>query len=120
MDKSSNVSASTLEKAASQIRKPNSITSLLGKTLKKRRHQCKKSQETLAFEASVDRTFISAIERGIANPSVLALANIAHCLDITMAELFEPIKFSLPPDEKNKRRANRAQPTLREPKSRLR
>jgi transcriptional regulator with XRE-family HTH domain len=115
MDKSSDTTE-IQEKMVSQIRKPNALSLLLGKTLKKRRLQCKKSQEVVAFEASVDRTFISAIERGVANPSVLALANIAHCLSMSMAELFEPIKFSLPPDEHNKRRANRAQPVLKEPK----
>lgn len=100
--------------------KRNAVCTALGHSLKERRIAAEKSQETLAFEASVDRTYISSVERGVANPSVLALANICHSLNITLADLFEPIKLSLAPDEKNKRRANRAEPQMKPKKSRLR
>lgn len=59
---------------------PAPISIALGKRVKQCRHAADKSQETLAFEAHVDRTYISSIERGIANPSVETLANICHCL----------------------------------------
>ncbi|MFM0722383.1 helix-turn-helix transcriptional regulator [Paraburkholderia strydomiana] len=85
------------------------ITVALGKRIKQRRHEVDKSQETLAFEAHVDRTYISAIERGIANPSVETLANICHALDITLAGLFAPLDgVSLAPT--GERRANAATP----------
>lgn len=68
-----------------------------------------KSQETLAFEAHVDRTYISAIERGIANPSIETLANICYALNVTLPELFEPLHdVSLAPT--GERRANAAAP----------
>lgn len=78
-----------------------------------------KSQETLAFDAGVDRTYISQIERGMGNPSILTLANLCHCLGTTLADLFEPVKLSLAP-ESSMRRANRAQPELKQKVSRLR
>lgn len=81
----------------------------LGKRVKQCRHAADKSQETLAFEAHIDRTYISAIERGIANPSIEALANICHALGITLAELFEPLgEVSLAPT--GERRSNAATP----------
>lgn len=88
---------------------PASISSALGKRLKQCRHEANKSQETLAFEAHVDRTYISAIERGVANPSIETLANICHALNITLAGLFEPLNgVSLAPT--GERRANAATP----------
>lgn len=47
--------------------RPAPILSALGERIKLCRHAADKSQETLAFEALVDRTYISSIERGIAN-----------------------------------------------------
>lgn len=88
---------------------PRPISLALGKRIKECRHLAEKSQETLAFEALVDRTYISAIERGIANPSIETLANICHALDVTLGELFEPLaKVPLAPT--GQRRANTAAP----------
>ena len=85
------------------------ISIALGKRVKHCRHAADKSQETLAFEAHVDRTYISAIERGVANPSIETLANICHVLGVTLAELFEPLSgVSLAPT--GTRRANAATP----------
>ena len=47
------------------------------------------SQETLALEADVDRTYVSQIERGVANPSLRVLFQIAAVLNVAMAELLE-------------------------------
>lgn len=55
------------------------------------------------------RTYISAIERGIANPSVETLANICYSLNVTLAELFAPLDgVSLKPT--GTRRTNAATP----------
>ncbi|MCL2876962.1 MAG: helix-turn-helix domain-containing protein [Betaproteobacteria bacterium] len=94
------------------------ITLALGRRIKQCRHAANKSQETLAFEAQVDRTYVSAIERGLANPSVETLANICHCLNVTLSELFAPLDHvSLKPT--GTRRANAAEPP-HIPRSRLR
>ncbi|MFT0531678.1 helix-turn-helix domain-containing protein [Castellaniella hirudinis] len=78
----------------------------LGKRVKQCRHAADKSQETLAFEAHIDRTYISAIERGIANPSIETLANICHALGITLTALFEPLEgVSLAPTGERRRNA---------------
>lgn len=46
------------------------------------------SQEELAFRAGLDRTYISQIERGISNPSVLVLVKISSILGVDLPELF--------------------------------
>lgn len=89
--------------------KPRPISVALGKRIKQRRHQVDKSQETLAFEALVDRTYISAIERGLANPSVETLANICFALELTLDELFQPLS-GVPLAPTGERRANSATP----------
>lgn len=88
--------------------KRNPVATSLGQRLKACRITAEKSQETLAFEAQIDRTYISAMERGVANPSVETLANICYCLGITLAELFEPLTIALKPT--GARRANTAEP----------
>jgi transcriptional regulator with XRE-family HTH domain len=90
------------------VHKRNPVATSLGQRLKACRIAAGKSQETLAFEALVDRTYISAMERGVANPSVETLANICFCLGITLSELFEPLTISLKPT--GTRRANTAEP----------
>lgn len=88
---------------------PMPLAPALGRRVKECRHQAGKSQETLAFEACIDRTYVSAVERGAANPSIETLANICHALGITLGELFAPLDdVSLAPT--GTRRANAARP----------
>lgn len=99
----------TTRRPDSSSRNPAPISVALGRRIKQCRHAADKSQETLAFEAHIDRTYISAIERGIANPSVETVANICYVLGITLAELFDPLgDVSLAPT--GERRANAATP----------
>ena len=47
------------------------------------------SQEQLAFEAEVHRTYISGVERGIRNPTVSMLAKIAVALKVPPDQLLK-------------------------------
>ncbi|ODP35303.1 helix-turn-helix domain-containing protein [Pandoraea sp. ISTKB] len=88
---------------------PSPISEAIGRRVKECRHEAGKSQETLAFEARVDRTYISAVERGIANPTIETIANICFALGYTLAELFATLDdVSLAPT--GERRANAATP----------
>ena len=40
------------------------------------------SQEDLGFEAGLHRTYISGVERGVRNPTVLVLGEIAKALGV--------------------------------------
>jgi transcriptional regulator with XRE-family HTH domain len=45
------------------------------------------SQEELAHLASIDLSYVSGIERGIRNPSVLILSRLAQALKIDIEDL---------------------------------
>lgn len=47
------------------------------------------SQEQLAFEAGLHRTYISGVERCVRNPTITALAKIAFGLKVSPATLLE-------------------------------
>ena len=51
------------------------------------------AQERLALDAGVDRTVVSKIERGVANPSLEILLRLANHLDVHVGQLL------LPPNE---------------------
>jgi transcriptional regulator with XRE-family HTH domain len=46
------------------------------------------SQEHLAVDADIDRTYVSRLERGLENPTVAVLQRIADALDVRIVELF--------------------------------
>lgn len=49
------------------------------------------SQEKLAELAEVHRTYLSGVERGERNASLITIVRIAKALDISLSELFEEI-----------------------------
>ena len=61
--------------------------SKLGLNLLRCREAKKLSQEALAEKAELDRTYISGIERGVRNPSVLSVVRIAKALGTSVSEL---------------------------------
>jgi transcriptional regulator with XRE-family HTH domain len=64
-----------------------SYLSQLGARIRKLRKARKLSQEALAFEAGLDRTYVSSGERGERNIAVLNLAKLARALGVEVAEL---------------------------------
>ncbi len=62
----------------------------MGKNIKRLRVAQGISQEQLAFDASIDRSFLGGIERCDENPSVDTLDKIASVLSVNIAELFVP------------------------------
>ena len=47
----------------------------------------KVSQEQLAFDAEIDRTYVSQIERSVINPSLLVLHKVAVALGVSVVDL---------------------------------
>ena len=64
------------------------ICRILGDNVKTLRLTHGLSQEELAFQSDLDRTYISQIERGVSNPSVLVILKISMALQVEFAELF--------------------------------
>jgi transcriptional regulator with XRE-family HTH domain len=52
----------------------------LANEIKQSRRRLGLTQEALALQAEVDRTYVSQLERGIANPSILILHRISTVL----------------------------------------
>jgi transcriptional regulator with XRE-family HTH domain len=46
------------------------------------------SQEALAVDAGIDRTYVSRLERGLENPSVAVLEKLAIALEASIPDLF--------------------------------
>lgn len=65
------------------------IRIIVGKNIRRLRKTKSWSQERLAFEARLHRTYIGDIERGQRNVSVLNLQKIASALGVHAARLLE-------------------------------
>jgi len=65
------------------------IRELVGLNIRRLRKEKGWSQEDLAFETGLHRTYISGVERGIRNPTVLILDKIARKLEVEAAELLD-------------------------------
>jgi len=61
----------------------------VGANVRRLREERGWSQEALAFECGLHRTYISGVERGIRNPTVLVVQEIASALGVTPARLLE-------------------------------
>lgn len=92
---------------ARPVHKPNAVTAALGKSLKDLRIARNASQEELAEDAGLDRTFVSRVERGVSNPTLFVLSNLCAALDVTLSQLFEPVTANLTPQGMHRRRKQR-------------
>lgn len=48
------------------------------------------SQEQLAFDAEIDRTYVSQIERAVINPSLQVLYRVSTVLGVDVIQLLTP------------------------------
>lgn len=65
------------------------MPSVLGRNVRKARLARGLSQEQLAFETEMKRSYVSDLERGTRNPSVKAIARLATALGVEPAWLLE-------------------------------
>lgn len=59
-----------------------------GSLIAEHRKQRGISQEELAHRSFLDRTYISGVERGVRNPSLIALGKLADGLGLPLSEMF--------------------------------
>ena len=60
----------------------------LGANLRRLRLEKGLGQEKFALEYGFDRTYISGIERGVRNPTVVIVQKLADALGVAIGELF--------------------------------
>ena len=65
----------------------------LAGNVRRLRHVRKLSQEALAFDADIDRTYVSQIERAVINPSLLVLYKIGKTLGADVVQLLTTPRF---------------------------
>ena len=66
------------------------VVQLLGENVRHHRKLRGMTQEELALEAGMERSYVSDLERGTRNPSVRALGRLAVALGIKPSVLLEP------------------------------
>ncbi len=74
-------------KTKSRIKKK--ILKALGQKVRFFRLQKQISQEALAFQIGIDRTYIGAIEQGLRSPSIYCLYMLSKALNIKLKDLAE-------------------------------
>lgn len=74
---------------------PKILVSAVAPTVRKLRTGKKISQEELAEKASLDRTYISGVERGVRNITLDSLESIVEALDIDLNGFLDELKQSI-------------------------
>lgn len=64
------------------------IKQTVGKRVKELRNKIGISQEELADTAQLDRTYITSVECGKRNISIVNIEKLANALNVTLAEFF--------------------------------
>ena len=67
--------------------RPRELQKAFGAVLRDARKKLDFSQEQLALEAGVDRTFVSMLERGVRQPTLVTVFKLAPVLGLSPAVL---------------------------------
>jgi transcriptional regulator with XRE-family HTH domain len=68
---------------------------LLGEALRRARKAAGISQEELAFDAQVDRTYVSQLENGHKSPTLDVMFRVCPILGVTVSELVAQVERAL-------------------------
>ena len=63
------------------------ISRIFGEVLRRYRSQRGITQEELAFQSGVDRTFVYRLERGVRQPTITTLIGMSRALGVSAADL---------------------------------
>ncbi|HCA3406605.1 TPA: helix-turn-helix transcriptional regulator [Salmonella enterica subsp. salamae serovar 35:g,m,s,t:-] len=70
------------------MEKTGSIKKMLGNRIRGLRLDMGLSQEAFADKCGIDRTYMSGIERGVRNPTLVVICAISDGLGMDLSELF--------------------------------
>ena len=76
------------------------LESAFGQILREHRRKNKISQEALALQSGLDRTFMSKLERGIRQPTLMSLFKIANALNISPSQIISEVESLVTKDKK--------------------
>lgn len=77
------------------------IENIFGLVLRKYRKSQNLSQETLALDANIDRSFLSELERGVRKPTINTIFALCYALQVKPSELIKEVE-----DEYEKQQGN--------------
>jgi transcriptional regulator with XRE-family HTH domain len=77
---------------AQRKKHPTKLNRRFGKILREIRESRRLSQEELGFESGYHRTYISLLERGLKNPSLQTIFQVAKALGIKPSELIQRLE----------------------------
>ena len=69
---------------------------LVARNIRRLRVGLSLSQESLATDAGIDRTYVSRLERAKENPTVAVLEKVASALNCDIRDLFDPARVTKP------------------------
>lgn len=73
-----------------------------GRILRDFRNKAKLSQEKLAQESNLDRTYISLLERGLRQPSLTTIFHLASALNISSTEIIAALEAMVNEDSESR------------------
>jgi transcriptional regulator with XRE-family HTH domain len=73
-------------------RKKADIRERFGFAVKSRREELDLTQEELAAQVGIHRTYLSDVERGSRNLCLLNIEKLAAALELTLSELFQKVE----------------------------
>jgi transcriptional regulator with XRE-family HTH domain len=71
------------------------LAEVLGSVLRRHRLLANLTQEQLAFEAGLERSYVSLLERGISLPTVATLFAIAKALNCAASTLLAEVELNM-------------------------
>ena len=73
-------------------RRPPDIRERFGFAVKARREELELTQEELAEKAKIHRTYLSDVERGSRNLSLVNIEKLAAALSLSISDLFQQVE----------------------------
>lgn len=70
-----------------RMKKRATVEQVFGEVLRELRTCSGKTQEAVALDAGLDRTYISMLERGLRQPTLETLLALSHALGISASEI---------------------------------
>ncbi len=67
-----------------------SVQSCVSRNIQRIRREKDLSQEEVAHRADIHQTYLSGVETGKRNPSILVVERIAKALGVDVSEIFKP------------------------------
>lgn len=78
-----------------RMKRRTTVEQVFGEVLRKLRTRSGKTQEAIALDAGLDRTYISMLERGLRQPTLETLLALSHALGIAASEIVAMVEAQI-------------------------